>query len=104
MHSGNILVEGGRVTGFIDVEAMGKGTRALDLASLALHAALWDGEPDAVARLLDHSRQVVGPDVFALCLGAAVFPLLCFGIDRWEDGDVDGATRPITELINGLAS
>jgi hypothetical protein len=103
MHSGNIMIEGDRVTGFIDVEAMGKGTRAIDHASLALHAALWDGEPDAVARLIEHSRQVVGQEIFALCLGAAVFPLLCFGIDRWDDGDVDSATGPIAQLFNGLA-
>jgi hypothetical protein len=103
MHSGNVMIEGDRVTGFIDVEAMGKGTRALDLASLALHATLWDGEPDAIARLIDHARRVVGQEVFTLCVGAAVFPLLCFGIDRWDDGDVDSAAGPIAQLINGIA-
>jgi aminoglycoside phosphotransferase (APT) family kinase protein len=102
MHSGNILVEGKRVTGFIDVEAMGKGTRAVDLASLVLHAALWDGEPDALARLIDHSRHLVGREVFTLSLGAAILPLLSFGIDRWEDGDVDSAAGRLVELINAV--
>jgi aminoglycoside phosphotransferase (APT) family kinase protein len=48
----NVLLDGDRISALIDVEAVGRGSRMHDLATLLVYATLWDGEPGADDDLL----------------------------------------------------
>jgi hypothetical protein len=56
----NILTDGAEVTGVVDWDEFGLGSRALDLVALALDGQR-GGDPAAAGRLLDRAGQVAGP-------------------------------------------
>lgn len=68
LHSGNIIVEHGQITGIIDLVYAGYGTRAIDLASL-LHAMDSDDYAPAIRqRLRARLIERFGPAVYAICM------------------------------------
>lgn len=97
---GNIVVRDGVVVGIIDVEAAGKGTRCIDLAGLIVSADLF-GARDATDRLVRAGRDVAGPAVLRICVAAAVFALLAFGVEHWPH-DVDAASAACVDLWTSL--
>jgi aminoglycoside phosphotransferase (APT) family kinase protein len=72
---GNILFDEGTVSGVIDIEALGSGTRAFDYATL-LDQDLADDT--AVELLVTAGRDVAGPAVLAYCLVHVVLDLALF--------------------------
>lgn len=83
LSTANVLVANGAIAGAVDVEQLGSGTRAADLA------ALWregysssSSDPVAVARLRHAGEAVAGPEVFRLCVAAGVFTLAKFVLDN----------------------
>ncbi len=85
-HEAQLLVDGGRITGLLDVDTFGAGRRLDDLATLIGHlATLAIGSPRRMAieryaaRLLDHFDRTVDPaqlrhSVAAVVLGLATGP------------------------------
>lgn len=73
---GNILIDGGQVTALTGAEALGKGTRFHDVASLAVHALLWDGEPGALDELLSCAAGHAGPGEFEVSMAARLLTVL----------------------------
>jgi aminoglycoside phosphotransferase (APT) family kinase protein len=68
LHSGNIIVEHGQITGVIDLVYAGYGTRAIDLATL-LHTMDSDDYAPAIRqRLRARLIERFGPAVYAICL------------------------------------
>jgi aminoglycoside phosphotransferase (APT) family kinase protein len=57
----NILADGGRITGVIDWDEFGLGSRALDLVVLAFDCER-TGDPATASQLLAGAASVVGPD------------------------------------------
>jgi aminoglycoside phosphotransferase (APT) family kinase protein len=57
----NVLAVGGRITGVIDWDEFGLGSRALDLVVLAFDCER-TGAPTMASELLAHAAAVVGPD------------------------------------------
>jgi aminoglycoside phosphotransferase (APT) family kinase protein len=72
---GNILFEGETVSGVIDIEALGSGTRAFDYATLLDHGLADDS---AVELLVAAGSEVAGPAVLAYCLAHVVVDLALF--------------------------
>ncbi len=72
---GNILVHADRVSGVIDIEALGSGTRAFDYATLL---SAHDIAPDAVQMLCTAGEQVAGPGVLAYCFAQVALDLTVF--------------------------
>lgn len=72
---GNILVAGDCITGVIDIEALGSGTRVFDYATLlsAHHITA-----DATRLLVTAAEQVAGPEVLAFCFVHVVLDLAAF--------------------------
>lgn len=71
----NILFDAGRVSGVIDIEALGSGTRVFDYATLL---SAHDITPEAMDLLCTAGELVAGPPALAYCyahiaLGLAVF-------------------------------
>jgi aminoglycoside phosphotransferase (APT) family kinase protein len=105
LHSGNIIVEHGRITGVIDMDYAGYGTRAIDLASL-LHTLDSESYAPIVrqrlrARLIDR----FGPAVYAICMAYRAIVLLEWAIRHGSPGLVDRcirAGRVVCDDLEGL--
>ncbi|MEU2024989.1 aminoglycoside phosphotransferase family protein [Streptomyces sp. NPDC016469] len=72
---GNILLDAGRVSGVVDIEALGSGTRAFDYATLL---SAEDLTPEAVRTLSDAGTRVAGPGVPAYCFVQVALDLTVF--------------------------
>jgi aminoglycoside phosphotransferase (APT) family kinase protein len=74
----NVLVDDNRLIAVIDVEALGSGTRVIDLASVLREGYLWRGHADALVQLHRAAEAIAGPEVLAICTAASVFAVLAF--------------------------
>lgn len=72
---GNILFDEDSVSGVIDIEALGSGTRAFDYATLLDHDR---ANETAVELLVAAGSEVAGPAVLAYCLVHVVLDLALF--------------------------
>lgn len=72
---GNILFDGGVVSGVIDIEAFGSGTRVFDYATLLDHPEISD---EALVLLVEAAVDVAGPTVLRLCFARVALDLARF--------------------------
>jgi aminoglycoside phosphotransferase (APT) family kinase protein len=77
-NAGNIFLLDGRVSAVVDVEALGKGSRFHDLATLVVYARLWDSEPGAVADLLAYADRHAEPGELEVTYASSLLGLLAF--------------------------
>lgn len=89
---GNILIDADHVSGVIDIEALGSGTRIFDYATLLSAHTI---TPDALRLLVTAGEQVDGPGALAFCFAHVVLGLAVFVHDR--------NLLPGIENISGLA-
>ncbi|WP_369069076.1 phosphotransferase [Kineococcus terrestris] len=98
LSEGNVLLVDGRLSGVVDVEALGHGSRLHDLATLTVHSAL-RGEDSCTARLLEAACEVADPGQFELSLIAVAAAELAFGVRHWAPVDAAAAGRTCTEVL-----
>ena len=67
----------------IDVQAIGKGTRAFDLAVLYSRPGAYAHDPGLDRRLRAAADAVAGPEVFNVCLAAEIIGIAYFGLRHW---------------------
>jgi len=96
---GNVLMDDGQVTALTGCEALGRGSRLHDLASLAVHALLWDGEPEALDELLGYAADHACPGEFEVSLAACLLTVLADGIAHVPEN----GSRLISEATTALA-
>jgi hypothetical protein len=72
LHSGQIILEEGKVHGLLDVDRAGIGTRTDDLAGLLAHLESQEAGPDYRNRLWDRFFQLVDRDSLRLRTAAAL--------------------------------
>jgi len=72
LHAGQILVEQGAVTGMIDIDAAGMGSRADDLAGLLAHLDASGAPENYLMSLFEEFCGVVNPAHLRLRIGAAL--------------------------------
>lgn len=82
----------------VDAAHAGKGTRAYDLAVLALDGEWTDRTGGARERILREAHALVGTDGLLLCLAARIVIALEWG-GRNRPAGVPGAVRRYTELL-----
>ena len=74
----NVLMHRGQVSGVIDIQSFGSGTRAIDYGDLLREAYVTRAGRDTT-RLLRHAGEAVaGPGVLALCVAASAFGIVHF--------------------------
>jgi aminoglycoside phosphotransferase (APT) family kinase protein len=79
-HRYNVLLDQDRVTGVIDIEACGGGTRVIDYAWLLRDSYLGDdGDPEVRQVIRRAGEAVAGPEVLAFCVSVAALDNL-----RWR--------------------
>ena len=103
LNIGNLLVADGQVTGVIDFEAAGSGSRAYDLVSLATSAAR-DGAPAGIDELfLEAALRAGGRATVAVCAATAYITIAEFSATRdtgMEELVAVGGRR-VVELLGG---
>jgi len=72
---GNILLDADRLSGVIDIEALGSGTRVFDYATLL---SAHDITPEAMQLLRSAGEQVAGPQALAYCFAHVALDLAVF--------------------------
>ncbi|MGW5360150.1 phosphotransferase [Actinopolymorpha pittospori] len=101
-NSCNILLRDGAVSGVIDVEAVGRGTRAFDHASLLREAYVEGYGPEVAGLIRRAGEAVAGPGVLALCAAAASFDIVGFKL-KHEPDRIDQILDRLHQLTDDLA-
>ncbi|HEX3812330.1 MAG TPA: phosphotransferase [Mycobacteriales bacterium] len=102
-NSCNILLREGRVSGVIDLDGLGSGTRVIDYACL-LRECYVEGYGSAVsARIHRAAEAVAGPAVLAVCATVAAFFIVEFKL-RHEPAAVPEVLSHLDQLAIDLAS
>ncbi|WP_168207379.1 phosphotransferase [Microlunatus elymi] len=91
----NVLLDHGTVSGVIDIEAIGSGSRVNDYATLLDHT---DIEPDALELLINAAVEAAGPDALRACFALVAMDLVRFMYSRSPALDV----RPLANRIVAL--
>jgi hypothetical protein len=78
----NILFGSNGVAGVVDVEALGRGTRAFDLAVLYSRLSTGERASPLGRRLRSAAEAVAGGEAFAICLAAELLGVLLFVIQH----------------------
>src|SRR5262249_39925052 len=102
-HPHNILAQGGRVTGVIDMTYAGYGTRAIDLATLLHYAYADDYGPIVRERLRARIIQIAGPEICAICLAYRTIAMVEWGIRHEESETVDHYVRAGWAILDVFA-
>ena len=96
---GNVLARDGRVTGIIDLEAAGCGSRAIDLAVLLRWG--WEGAaPAERARLAERITSIAGPDGAAICIAYQVIDCVAFTTEHYAPADARRRMQKAWEMLH----
>lgn len=87
----NILVDQEAIA-IVDIGACGPGTRALDYAWLLRQANHDNAPAEVLTRIRAAGQQVAGPEVFTVCLLAAVIEMAAFSAQR---GHIEAAAQEL---------
>jgi aminoglycoside phosphotransferase (APT) family kinase protein len=89
LHTGNILVEHGQITGVIDMVYAGYGTRAIDLVTMLHTSDSADYAPAVRNRLRAHVIERFGSEVYAICMAYRAIVTVAWairkGLPEWVD-------------------
>jgi hypothetical protein len=103
----NLLVAGGRITGVVDIEALGCGSRAYDLLTLSRQHHIWPAQPSdagSARRCVERAAAVAPAEFLAAAALVQLTDLWLFGIDQWTAGaaDVDGSAHDVEAWIDEI--
>jgi aminoglycoside phosphotransferase (APT) family kinase protein len=99
--SDNVLVDAVGGLTIIDTQSIARGTRAMDLATVAVHSVLWEQGDDTCARFLARTTDVTGEATTRICAAYRVLVALDFALHHYA-GYVDhlaGRARIVMELL-----
>lgn len=102
LNVGNLILEGGRVAGIVDIEAAGSGSRAYDLVSLATSAARDGAQPGVDELFLEAALRASDRAAVAVCAGSAFATTAEFVRRRSEysQARVNHGARRVLELLD----
>ena len=104
----NVLAEGGTITGVVDWDAIGYGSRAADLAGPLFdwHRLRLGGGTVATAgdaRIVNQIVTVVGDEGLRCAIGYGAVARLALTAQRGEHGDLATWRRVVDEILDRLA-
>jgi hypothetical protein len=71
-HNGNVFMQGNVISGVIDAESIGRGSRLRDVADLMAFVLLFDGEEAALDPLLAYMKKHAEPGELEICFCVVV--------------------------------
>lgn len=98
----NIIIDGDQISGVVDAESLGRGTRVVDLVTPLRQAYVLGSDDLGRRHLLEAAAETEGQGVLVLCVGCDVINILAFGIDNWPDR-VDLVARQLQTLLEDVA-
>jgi hypothetical protein len=101
-NSCNIFLHESAVSGVIDVEALGSGTRAVDYAWLLREAYVEGYGPEVITMIRRAGEAVAGPQGLAVCMAATVFDIVRFKL-RHQPDRMDEVVARLQQLAQELA-
>lgn len=102
LNLGNLIVDNRQVTGIVDIEAAGCGSRAYDLISLATSAARDGARPGVDELFVEAALRAGGRATVAFCAAAAYVSIAEFVHDRGLDVElIEYGARRVLELLEG---
>ncbi|WP_410784815.1 phosphotransferase family protein [Kribbella sp. C-35] len=100
LNMGNLLVDDGRITGIVDIEAAGGGARAYDLVGLATSAARDGAEAGVDELFLEAALRANGRAAVAVCAAAAFASVAEFVHERsYSPERVNHGGRRLLEMM-----
>jgi aminoglycoside phosphotransferase (APT) family kinase protein len=96
----NVLSNGARITGVVDWDEFGLGSRALDLVALAFDCAQL-GDWPAADRLLGRAGSIAGPDGLRCLVSYRAIAYLGSGFEGY-DLDPNVVARTFTDVVDRL--
>jgi Ser/Thr protein kinase RdoA (MazF antagonist) len=100
----NVLFRNGDVAAVVDLEGIGRGAVAIDLATLLFSAHGADAAPEPVlARLVAHAVDRDGAPVLAVCLASALFDWCVFATAGWRPDAVASYLMRADSLFDRFA-
>jgi Ser/Thr protein kinase RdoA (MazF antagonist) len=78
----NILVHNSKITGVIDIAAMGYGTRAIDIATLLHYSYLYEYEDSVKSRLRRYLVNSFDRETVLLTVAYRIFAMLAWAIEH----------------------
>lgn len=100
----NILTDGTRITGVVDWDEFGLGSRALDLIALALDCER-DGDHTSADRLLSRAAQVAGDDGLRCLLSYRAIAMLAHTTRQrhaYDDSLADAECAAVAGILDRL--
>jgi len=97
----NILADGTEITGVVDWDEFGLGSRALDLVALAFDCAHC-GDQAAAGRLLDRAACVAGPDSLRCLLSYRAIAYLATSARDGDHPHAPAIAATFSALVDGL--
>lgn len=105
-NSCNVLIHNRRISGVIDIEALGSGSRVIDYAWLLREAWMEGaGQPDqwaTLAMIRTAAEAVAGPSALALCVAATAFDIAVW-TSNTEPADLSRVLDRLHQLADYLA-
>jgi aminoglycoside phosphotransferase (APT) family kinase protein len=98
----NVLIHRGRVTGAVDIDAIGSGTRVIDYASLLREGYIKGAHPTVLRMIRLAGEAVAGPKVLAFCVAATALGMVEW-ILRHEPDDAVTVIHRLHPLGDDLA-
>ncbi|RFC78091.1 aminoglycoside phosphotransferase family protein [Streptomyces sp. AcE210] len=93
---GNILFHNARVSGVIDIEALGSGTRVFDYATLL---SAHDISPEAMEMLCTAGEEVAGPGALAYCFAQVALDLAVFVHQRNLRPGIENVAKLLQRVV-----
>lgn len=100
----NVLFRNGEVAAVVDLEGIGRGAAAIDVATLLFSVHGRDAAPDSVlTRLTAYVVDRDGPGVATVCLTSALFDWCVYATRGWEPEAVTAYLLRAASLFDRLA-
>lgn len=94
----NVLMHAGRLSGVIDVDALGSGTRAIDYAWLLRETYVDGADPGVIPMLRRAGAAVAGPEVLAYCTAVTALDIV-----RWLAHHAPAGVPRVIPRLHALA-
>jgi thiamine kinase-like enzyme len=100
----NVLFRDGEVAAVVDVEGIGRGPAAIDVATLLFSVHGRHAAPEPVlTRLAGYALDRDGADVTTVCLASALFDWCVFATSGWEPEAVTAYLLKAASLFERLS-
>jgi aminoglycoside phosphotransferase (APT) family kinase protein len=101
-HNQNTFMEDDRITGLIDAETLGRGSRLHDVTTLIVFAVVFDEDREPIEPLVEYCKKHAGPGEFEITLFtnlAAFVSIFCRKGSEIGDQKVSDATKLVNDLF-----